>query len=213
MELIFLRTIKKAIKYWYIPLLVGLVFVIIGIIAFIAPLSSFATLAILFALSFLLGGVSEILFSISNREQLDNWGLSLAFGIITFIVGVLLLTNSALSMTTLAFYIGFLILFRSIAAITLSLDIKRYGARNWGYLLALGVLGALFSFVLLWNPIFAGLSIVFWVALSFLSAGLFSIYFAFQLRTLHMHTKKLSPELDEKYRMLKEEIYNEWNNL
>lgn len=155
MELIFLRTIKKAIKYWYIPLLVGLVFVIIGIIAFIAPLSSFATLAILFALSFLLGGVSEILFSISNREQLDNWG----------------------------------------------------------YLLALGVLGALFSFVLLWNPIFAGLSIVFWVALSFLSAGLFSIYFAFQLRTLHMHTKKLSPELDEKYRMLKEEIYNEWNNL
>ncbi|MFA5642758.1 MAG: DUF308 domain-containing protein, partial [Bacteroidales bacterium] len=180
---------------------------------FIAPLSSFATLAILFALSFLLGGVSEILFSISNREQLDNWGWSLAFGIITFIVGVLLLTNSALSMTTLAFYIGFLILFRSIAAITLSLDIKRYGARNWGYLLALGVLGALFSFVLLWNPIFAGLSIVFWVALSFLSAGLFSIYFAFQLRTLHMHTKKLSPELDEKYRMLKEEIYNEWNNL
>ncbi|MFA5642800.1 MAG: DUF308 domain-containing protein, partial [Bacteroidales bacterium] len=78
MELIFLRTIKKAIKYWYIPLLVGLVFVIIGIIAFIAPLSSFATLAILFALSFLLGGVSEILFSISNREQLDNWGYLLA---------------------------------------------------------------------------------------------------------------------------------------
>ncbi|MFA6770161.1 MAG: DUF308 domain-containing protein [Bacteroidales bacterium] len=212
MELYFLKTIKNAIKHWYIPLFVGLLFVIISIVAFVAPMESFVTLAVLFALSLLLGGLSEIIFSTCNREQLDNWGWSLAFGIVTFIVGVLLLINTSLSMTTLALYIGFIILFRSISAISISLDIKRYGSKNWGYLLALGLLGAIFSFILLWNPLFAGLSIVVWVALSFLFAGLFSIYFSFQLRTLHNYSKKLSPELDERFRMLKEDIDKEWNS-
>lgn len=212
MELNFLRTIKSAIKHWYIPLFVGLLFVIISVVAFVSPMASFATLAILFALSFLLGGFSEILFSVFNREQLDNWGWSLAFAIITFIVGILLLINPALSMTTLAFYIGFLILFRSIAAISISLDIKNYGGKNWGYLLTMGILGAIFAFILLWNPLFAGLSIIIWVAISFLFAGLFSIYLALQLRTLHIYSKKLSPELDERFRQLKEDISREWNS-
>lgn len=212
MELLFLKNIKNAIKHWYIPLFVGLFFVIVGVVAFAVPMGSLAALAILFALSFLIGGLSEIIFSITNRQQLDNWGWSLAFGIITLIVGILLLINPALSMTTLAFYVGFLILFRSIAAISFSMDVKRYGSKNWGVLLILGILGAILSFILLWNPLFAGIGIVILLALNFLFAGLFSIYFALQLRTIHRYSKKLSPELDERYRLLQEDIYKEWNS-
>lgn len=208
----FLNSIKNSIKHWYIPLLVGLLFVIVSIVVFTSPVSSLVTLSILFALSFLFGGLSEIVFSIANRNQLDNWGWSLAFGILTFIIGTSLLIHPGLSISVLAFYVGFLLLFRSISSISFAMDLKKYGSKNWGGLLIFGILGAIVSFILIWNPVFAGMSIIVLVALSFLFAGLFSIFLSFQLRKLHKSSKKVSVELKERYDDLMEEIREEWDD-
>lgn len=212
MEPSFLKTIQNTIKNWYIPLIVGILFIVVSVVAFTSPAGSFLTLSILFALAFLFGGLSEIIFSLTNKNQLDNWGWTLTFGIITLIVGILLLINPALSMATLAFYIGFVILFRSISTIGLAMDIKKYGSKNWGGLLALGIIGAIVAFILIWNPRFAGLSIVVLVALNFLFAGLFSILLAFQLRKLHKSSKKISDKLRKRYDDLMEEIREEWDD-
>lgn len=210
METSFLKSIKDAIKHWYIPALVGVFFVIISIIVFTSPVSSLLTLSFLFAISFVFGGLAEAVFSVVNRQQLDTWGWSLAFGIITFIVGLSLTIHPALSLTVLAFYVGFVILFRSVSAISFAMDLKRYGSKNWGVLLVLGILGTIFSFILIWNPLFAGMSVVVLIALSFLFAGLFSIFLSFQLRKLHKSSKPISAKLKEKYDDLMEEIRDEW---
>lgn len=212
MNTLYLKTIQNALKHWYIPLLVGLFFVIVGIVTFTSPASSLLALSMLFSLSFLFGGISEIIFSVANKDQLENWGWSLAFGIVTLLVGILLLSNPALSMTTLAFYVGFVILFRSIAAISFAIDIKKYGSKGWGGLLVLGILGAIFSFILIWNPMFAGLSIVLLVSLSFILGGLFSIILSFQLRKLHKHSKQLSSNLKQRLTELSEDIRQEWSD-
>lgn len=208
----FLSSIKDTIKHWYIPLLVGILFVVISIVVFTSPLNSLLALSIFFALSFLFSGLSEIVFSIANRNRMDNWGWSLAFGILTFVIGVSLVTQPALSITVLAFYIGFLLLFRSISSISFALDIKKYGSKNWGGLLVFGILGAIVSFILIWNPVFAGMSVVVLVALSFLFAGLFSIFLAFQLRKLHKSSKVISANLKKRYEVLMEEIREEWDD-
>ena len=212
MELSLIKSLKKTIKHWYIPLLVGIFFIIVSVVSFAWPESSLLALSLLFALSFLFGGLSEIVFSVVNREQLDNWGWSLAFGIVTSIVGILLLLNPALSITTLAFYIGFVVLFRSISTIGFAMDIKKYGSKNWGALLVLGIIGTIVAFILIWNPIFAGLSVVILIALSFLFAGLFNIFLSLQLRKLHKSSKKISAKLVEKYEDLMKEIREEWND-
>lgn len=212
MDLSFFSSIRNAVKYWYIPLLVGILFVVISIVVFTSPLGSLLALSLLFALSFLFGGLSEVVFSIVNRDRLDNWGWSLAFGILTFIVGISLVSHPELSISALAFYIGFLLLFRSIASISFAMDIKKYGSKDWGGLLAFGILGAIVSFFLIWNPLFAGLSVVVLVALSFLFTGLFSILLAMQLRKLHKSSKEISQGLRDKILKLQEEIRSEWDD-
>lgn len=208
----FLKSIKNSIKHWYIPLFVGILFVIVSIVVFNSPVGSLLALSIFFALSFLFSGLSEIVFSISNRNQLDNWGWSLVFGILTFIIGVSLLSHPALSITVLAFYVGFLLLFRSISSISFAMDLKKYGSKSWVGLLIFGLLGAIVSFFLIWNPVFAGMSIVVLVALSFLFAGLFSIMLGFQLRKLHKSSKNISAKLKARYDDLMEEIRDEWDD-
>ncbi|MCC9073627.1 HdeD family acid-resistance protein [Flavobacterium sp. F-65] len=197
MENSLFKKVKKAIDYWYIPLLVGLLFVGIGVWSFITPLAAYLTLAFLFSISFLASGVFEIIFALSNRKKIDNWGWTLASGILGLVVGILLISNPLISITILPLYVGFVILFRSIMAIVIAFDLKSYRVPDWGNLLVLGILGIIFSFILLWNPIFAGLSLVYWTAFAFIAIGAFYIYFSFKLKKIHDIPEKLH-ELEDR---------------
>lgn len=205
-----LKTVRNSVKNWYILLIVGLIFLAGGIYSFVSPAGSFLALALFFGYSFLISGVMEVVFSISNRKELENWGWTLIFGLITFLVGLLLLARPEITMLTLSFSLGFLVLFRSIGAIGFALDLKDYDDNSgWGTILVLGILGVLFSFLLLWNPAFAGATIAFWIGLTLTVAGVFSIYLALKLRKLKGASQKISSELMERFQGIEEEIRKE----
>lgn len=204
-----LKPLFDTVRLWYIPLIIGILFLVASFIAFIFPWASFITLALLFSLSFLFSGISEIIFSVSNNKTLDNWGWHLVLGILTLVIGLILIVNPEVSANVLALFIGFTILFRSIANISFSIDLKNYGVKNWGYILALGILGALVSVILIINPVIAGVSTVIIMAIAFLIISIISILFSLQLRKVHRYTKKIKPEIKERFKRLQKEIIDE----
>ena len=103
-------------------------------------------------------------------------------GVIDFAIGALLVSQPAISMIVLPFYIGFAILFRSMLAIGWAIEIRRQATQNWGYLLVVGILGVIFSLIMIWNPVFAGMTIVFYTGWAFIVIGAFNVYLAFKLR-------------------------------
>ncbi len=179
-----LKTIKGAVNYWYLPLIVGLLFLVIGVYTFMSPAEAYLTLAILFSISYIFSGISDIFFAVANRDELDNWGWALAIGVVTLLVGILLYIHPEITMVTLPFMIGFLMLFRSVSGIGFALDLKNYGGKAWGYLLALGILGTLISFFLLFNPVAAGMTLVAATGLVMLIIGIFHVMLALKLRKL-----------------------------
>ena len=205
-----IKTVRNSVKNWYILFIVGLIFLAGGIYSFISPENSFLALALFFGWSFVFSGAIEIIFSVSNRDELENWGWTLIFGVITFLVGLLLIARPGITLVILAFSLGFLVLFRSIGAISFALDLKNYEDNSgWGTLLAFGILGVLFSFLLLWNPGFAGMTIVFWIGLALVTAGVFSIYLSLKLRKLKGVSTKISSELKGRFDSVQEEIKKE----
>jgi uncharacterized membrane protein HdeD (DUF308 family) len=177
-------TTKSVIKHWYLLLLVGLVFIAAGIWVMSTPLSAYLALSILFSVSFFIVGLLEVIFAISNAKDMKGWGWTLVFGIFNLLISFVLFYDPLISITTLPLYIGFVVLFRSFSAIGISLDSENYGVPGKGSLLALGILGVLFSFILLWDPAFAGLSLVVWTAIALITAGIYSIYFSILLKKL-----------------------------
>lgn len=180
-------SINKPIKYWYLPLILGLLFLALGIAVFLTPLASFVLLAMLFALLFLLTGLIDIVYAVTNKDIIDRWGWSLFGGIIDFLIGVLLIAKPNISMVVLPFFVGFGILFRSIIAIGWSLELRKLGGFKWGYLLALGILGAILAFIMLWNPLFGGLTIVFYTAFALVVIGVLHVYLSLQLKKINKH--------------------------
>ena len=109
----FLKQIKQSVKHWYLHLIIGLVFIATGILAFTYPVHSYVALTIVFSISFLVSGIMEILFATTNRKVLENWGWTLVLGVFTALVGVMLIANPAISALTLPLYIGFMLMLHS----------------------------------------------------------------------------------------------------
>ncbi len=179
-----ISTISNTIKNWWIPALVGVLFIVMGVSIFMNPNEAYEGLALVFSISLLAVGILEIIFSISNREVLQGWGWLLTLGILTAIVGVLLLQNPDVSNALFPFYISFLLLFRSLMGISTSLDMKSYGILDWGNVMLISVLAAILSMLMIFNPNFAGVAITFWTAIVFILLGVFSLLFGFRLRKI-----------------------------
>jgi uncharacterized membrane protein HdeD (DUF308 family) len=179
-----IATAKGVIKHWYLILLAGLIFIAAGIWVISTPLSAYLALSILFSVSFFIIGLMEVSFAIANHKEMKGWGWLLVYGLFNLLIACILFYDPTISITTLPLYVGFVVFFRSITTIGVSLDRENYGIPGTGSLLWLGILGVLFSFILLWNPAFAGLSLIIWTAIALITAGIYSIYFSFLLKKL-----------------------------
>lgn len=174
-------TITDSIKHWYLPLIVGIIFIVFGVYIFTVPAEAYVTLSILFSLSFFFSGISEVFFAVANKDTIDGWGWYLVSGILTFLFGAYLIIYPGITMATLPFVVGFALLFRSSQGLGFALDLKK-GGLSWGGLAFISVLGILFSFLLLANPVIASASIVMMTALSFITLGGYGIMLALALK-------------------------------
>jgi len=202
----FFKTVKNSIKYWWISLIIGLVFIAAGIFSFISPVEAYETLAVVFSISFLISGIFEISFAIANKDELDHWGWTLAYGILTAVIGFFLIANPILSFEVLAYYVGFLVLFRAISGFSYAFELKNYGSKDWGTTFVFSILGTIFAFIILSAPQLAGLTAVIWVGMALIFIGFIAIFIAFQLKKIKNLKHGIPNELREKYEDIKRQI-------
>jgi uncharacterized membrane protein HdeD (DUF308 family) len=151
--------------------------------------------------------VSWMTFAIANRKELNSWGWYLAGGILYTLFGILLISRPEISIVTLPFVVGFFVLFKSANALAWAYDLNSMGIKNWGNIAIVAVLGLIFSFILLWNPLFAGLSLVIWTGLAFLLTGIASIMLSFHLKKIKDIPGKISDDLKQRIESIKNEYH------
>jgi uncharacterized membrane protein HdeD (DUF308 family) len=182
--------IKSTLKHWYLPLIVGVIFILLGCYVFTVPLETYATLAFLFSLSFIISGVVEIYFAYSNKDSLDGWGWYLTGGILTLLLGFYLVINPGISAAVLPYVVGFTMMFRSFQGLGIALDLKKLGL-SWGTPAFIAVLGILLSFLLIAQPLVTGMSIVIITALAIIIVGIYSISLSLTLKKIKDIPSKL----------------------
>ncbi|KAA6440912.1 HdeD family acid-resistance protein [Dyadobacter flavalbus] len=173
---------NSSLKQYYFYLFLGIILSGIGIWILIKPIDPYNTLSNLLMTSFVVIGILEIFYSIFNRREIDNWGWSLASGTVSLLIGALLFAHPMVTMTILPVYVGFGIFFRSIMAVSWSFNLKSKKVENWSYLLSLSILGVIFSFIIILNPVLRGITVIFYTGLAFMIIGITNIYLAIRLK-------------------------------
>ena len=105
----------------------GVLFVIAGIMALMSPFQTFGVLALIVGWYLLFKGIADIVMSIVERDQLSLWGLTLGAGIIEVVLGVWAIGYPGRSAWLLILWIGLAALTRGIAEIILAFKLR--GAR------------------------------------------------------------------------------------
>lgn len=178
-----IETARRAVKNWWVSILIGVLALVVGVLCLTTPDSTLLALSMVFVVVFLLSGILEIVFALSNRDM-QGWGWGLAGGILDLILGILLLTLPLPVITlVLIYFVGFWLLIRSIWGIGIASDLSRWKGSGWGWLLALAILGIIFSFLFFISPVFGGGMIVWFASFAFLFYGIFRIYLGIRLKS------------------------------
>ena len=170
-----------AINWWALALR-GLVAVLFGLLTFLLPGITLATLVLLFGAYALADGIFNVIafFKVASHQ----WAL-LIEGVIGVIAGVLTFAWPAITALVLLYLIAFWAIFTGVLEIVAAVRLRKAISNEW-LLLLMGVLSLLFGLFILVVPGAGALAIVLWIGAYALVFGIFLMAFAFRLRG-HRH--------------------------
>lgn len=170
-------------RNWWLIALRGVVAILFGVLAFVAPGAFVLSLVLFFAAYTLTDGIFAILGAIRAAQRHERWGFLLLEGIVDIVVAV------AAALVPAAAVWAFVLLLAAWALVTGGLMIAaafrlhlHYG--RWWLILG-GVVSILFGIALIINPGMSALVLTWWIGGYSLAFGVLLLILAFQLRSRH----------------------------
>ncbi len=178
------KSAEKAVKNWWMPLVLGILFIVFGVWILWTPASSYVALSIVFIAFLVVTGLMEIIFSIANSSRLKGWGWYMIGGLFDLAAGVVLLYYPGLSLVVLPVILAVWLMFRGFAAMGASTTMQRLSVKGWGWTLFWGILAVICSIVVLFNPVLGGFAVIWIVSFGAIFFGVGRIMLAFDLKKL-----------------------------
>ena len=158
---------KRAVRYWWLLLIIGIALFVVGILVFVYPTQSYLGMSLLFGWLMLISGILEVVLSSVNKHFITGRGWMLAGGIIEIVLGIILIFNVALSAATLPIFLGFWLMLRAFGAIGLGSDMGAMQIAGSGWTIFSGILLLLCSLWILFQPlVFGTTAVIVWVGIS-----------------------------------------------
>ena len=170
--------------YWWVPLLFGVVFVLIGYWILRSPEESFEKITKYIGVIILISGSIQLYFTIRNRRGIPGWGFQLAGDLFDLAVGAALVINPSLLLKLITLFVGIWLIANSIAIFMKAAEARKDQHKYWAWEFALGIFLMLLAIVFLWHPMLLGITIAVWTGLAFIILGIFRIALTFRLRRL-----------------------------
>jgi uncharacterized membrane protein HdeD (DUF308 family) len=151
---------------WWLLLLVGVLSMIAGVIILLKPSDSLATLAVIAGIFLLLDGILELVSSFMRSTQ--NRGLVALFGVLSAIVGVLLIRHPIGGVAAVALLIGIWLI--AVGVIRFATAFEEYAHRGWHALV--GIVELIAGIAIIANPNIGFATLAILVGIGFILNGI-----------------------------------------
>jgi uncharacterized membrane protein HdeD (DUF308 family) len=175
-----IETLKR---HWWVPVIRGIAAIVFGVIAFVYPGLTIATLVLFFGAWVLIDGIFRIVGAIGHRASDPDWGWQLVIGILGIVVGLLTFHAPQITALALVIYIAAWALMIGASEIALAVKMRREIKGEW-FLILMGLASIAFAVLLLWNPIAGAAAVIWLIAWYAVVIGILAIFFGFRLRSL-----------------------------
>ncbi len=167
---------------WWIPLLKGIVFIILGILSLIHPLNALLTLGAYIGYVSIFTGILYFIYYFTNKKEQEFTSWFLLEGLLDIVFGVVILSNPTRTAEVLPLLLGFWIILLGIVQISGGIALGKIYPKGKIWLLILGVLSIIFGFMIVNSPVISGMAITTMLGVFFLAYGGIQIYSSFKLK-------------------------------
>lgn len=175
-------TDKRSTRFWWLPLLFGLVFVGLGIWILAAPEEGMKAIMKVIGIIAIMSGTAQLIFTFSKHQGIPGWGYQLIGGLVDLAVGIILVTDPEFLLKVVSILVAAWLFVNGVSHILSAGRERETGDKLWSWEMIMGVLLILLAVLFIWHPLILGLTIAIWVALAFIVLGVFRMILTFRLR-------------------------------
>jgi len=163
-------------------MVVAIAFFVLGFTALFLPATTLLTFTIGLGVIMLVSGIITTITYILDRNEIKRSGWVLADGILSFILGILILINAFVGIIAVIFFLAMWLIFSGVLRISGSLQLKEWDVNQWGWMMALGILNIVIGAITMFYAMFGGVEFFLFLALPFMVLGLngISMYVLFR---------------------------------
>lgn len=170
-------------RNWWVIALRGVFGILFGLAAFSVPGAVLLSLAWLFAIYLLADGIAAIIAAVRAAGRHDRWGLLLAEGIASILMGIVAFLFPAGAVLAFVIVTAVWALISGGMMLAASLSLHHTYGRVW---LALGgIVSVLWGILLIIAPLLGALVLTWWLGAYALVFGVTLLILAFRLRGRH----------------------------
>ena len=156
----------------------GVLLIAVGIYCLCNQDIAAMTAGLMVGIFMLVSGIIEIIVFAATSGVMFGSGWLLLDGVLTVILSLFLLFNEWFTMMSLPFLFTLWLLFSGISRFVSAFDLRAFGVRGWGWVLAIGVILMIAGFICMMDPWVSVAAIGLTVGLVFLLEGVSSIVYA-----------------------------------
>jgi len=188
-----METLKFGItRYWWIPMLTGVIALGLGIWCLCSPVTSVPVMAYIFAALICIAGIFNLAFAAFNHRIAHNWGWSLALGLLDLVAGIWMLTLPEEELAlTFVIVLGIWLICVAINAICETFVLS--GNSFWWTVFSVIMLVATIYFAIMFISSPVSMAIAGWLYLgvSLITFGVFRISISYRIKQLNKATDGL----------------------
>jgi len=169
-------TVDRSLRHWWVFVIRGIMFMVLGAYIFASPVSAYLALGFMLGLVILLAGVAELVHAYEDKGS-ANRGWHLFVGLVDLVIGLVLMSHLAASMTVLRVIIGVYFLFRGLSI----LNFRRF-ARRPVWVLAGAVIVLLFGILVIADPVFGSATVIIWTGSAFIITGILNVLLGIRMK-------------------------------
>ena len=165
-------------KNWYMLLIKGIIMILLAVLIFMSPGDALLTYVLWIGIGFSIAGVVRIIQGFQAKGVVEGWGSIAMEGVFDLVLGFILIAHPALTASILPFILGFWGAIYGFSLVISSFSEKE----NKGMKLLAGILTTIFALIIMFNPLLMGMTLVIWVGIMILVAGIFNVMIAFKIK-------------------------------